>query len=137
MAVKPTTKKKVTKKKVTKKAATKKKVTKKKKKVDKNDLWLTKEEALTVRLGISEQRRCDDKIAAEASKLELFIRDSNKTIAEKKALIKHIEEDKRRLVKEYKEILTKIKKRLNFSGNFGFNPETGQILLNDTLEKPE
>ena len=132
--------KKVTKKKVAKKTVIKKKTAKKaqkNRKIDKDDLWLTTEEALTVKLGISEQRRCDDKMIAEASKLELYVRDTNQQIIEKKALILRIEDDKKKLVKDYKIELANIKKRLGFSEEFGFNPETGQIILNANPTKPE
>lgn len=124
--------KKVTKK-VTKKKVTKKKVTRKKVLTEKtltaHKMFATNDEVLQFKLGISEQNASNEKLAALKQSLVLAQMQYNNTVAKINAAIVNTESEKTLSIAEYKSWMGLISKRLGFTGGFGINTETNEVVL--------
>lgn len=130
---KKVTKKKVAKKKVAKKKVAKKKVAKKKvskRSLDENSekLFATENEKLKFLHGIAEQRFYNEKLKSSRMELDIYIMNHNSKLNDMKSAILRTENEKQISLRDYNRDMDLIKKRLNFTGGFGINPETNEVI---------
>jgi hypothetical protein len=132
-------KKVVKKKKVTRKKAPskkKKKVSKKKSKARAKDqeaensekMYATENEKLKFLHGIAQQRYYSEKLKSNQMALEMYIINHSKRVSDMKAEIVRIEEERKKSIRDYNLDMEAIKERLGFTGGFGINPETDEVI---------